>query len=56
MRLISRTDTVSIAQKKHVETDRRPLDRAVLGYSVFTAFVLIVVLLILLFILGRWKN
>lgn len=55
-RLISHTDTVSIAQKKHVETDRRPLDRAVLGYSVFTAFVLIVVLLVLLYILGRWKN
>lgn len=55
-RLISHTDTVSIAQKKHVESDRRPLDRAVLGYSVYTAFVLIVALLVLLYILGRWKN
>lgn len=55
-RLISHTDTISAVQKKHEETDRRPLDRAVLGYSVYTAFVLIFVLLILLFILGRWKN
>lgn len=55
-RLISRTDTISAVQKKHEETDRRPLNRAVLGYSVYTAFVLIFVLLILLFILGRWKN
>lgn len=55
-RLISHTDTISVVQKKHEETDRRPLDRAVLGYSVHTAFVLIFVLLILLFILGRWKN
>lgn len=55
-RLISHTDTVSIAQKKHVESDRRPLDRAVLGYSVYTAFVLIVVLIILLYIIGRLKK
>lgn len=55
-RLISRTDTISAVQKKHIETDRRPLDRAVLGYSVYIAFVLIVVLIILLFILGRWKK
>lgn len=55
-RLISHTDTVSIAQKKHVETDRRPLDRAVLGYSVYIAFVFIVVLIILLYIIGRLKN
>ena len=55
-RLISRTDTISAVQKKHIETDRRPLDRAVLGYFVYTAFVLIVVLIILLFILGRWKK
>lgn len=55
-RLISRTDTISAVQKKHIETDRRPLDRAVLGYFVYTAFVLIVALLILLFILGRWKK
>lgn len=55
-RLISHTDTISAVQKKHEETDRRPLDRAVLGYSVYTAFVLIFVLLILLFILGRWKK
>lgn len=55
-RLISRTDTISTAQKKHVETERRPLDRAVIGYFVYTAFVLIVVLIILLFILGRWKK
>lgn len=51
-RLISHTDTISAVQKKHEETDRRPLDRDVLGYFVYTAFVL----LILLFILGRWKN
>ncbi len=55
-RLISRTDTISAVQKKHEETDRRPLDRAVLGYSVYTAFVLIVVLVILLYIIGRLKN
>lgn len=55
-RLISRTDTISAVQKKHIETDRRPLDRAVIGYFVYTAFVLIVVLIILLFILGRWKK
>lgn len=55
-RLISRTDTISAVQKKHEETDRRPLDRAVLGYIVYTIFVLIVALLVLLFILGRWKN
>ena len=55
-RLISHTDTISAVQKKHEETDRRPLDRAVLGYSVYTAFVLIVVLIILLYIIGRWKN
>nr|DAL26859.1 MAG TPA_asm: Mid2 like cell wall stress sensor [Caudoviricetes sp.] len=56
VRLISRTDTISAVQKKHEETDRRPLDRSVLGYIVYTAFVLIVVLLILLFFLGRRKN
>ena len=55
-RLISRTDTISAVQKKHIETERRPLDRAVLGYFVYTAFVLIVVLLVLLYILGRWKK
>lgn len=55
-RLISRADTISAVQKKHEETDRRPLDRAVLGYSVYTAFVLIFVLLILLYIIGRLKN
>lgn len=55
-RLISRTDTISAVQKKHIETDRRPLDRSILGYSVYTAFVLIVVLIILLYIIGRWKN
>lgn len=55
-RLISRTDTISAVQKKHIETDRRPLDRAVLGYSVYTAFVLIVVLLVLLYIINRLKN
>lgn len=55
-RLISRTDTISTVQKKHIETDRRPLGRAVLGYSVYTFFVLIVVLLVLLYIIGRWKN
>lgn len=55
-RLISRTDTISTVQKKHIETDRRPLDRAVAGYIVYTIFALIVVLIILLYILGRWKN
>lgn len=55
-RLNSRTDTISIAKKKHEETDRRPLDRAVLGYSVYTFFVLIVVLIILLYIIGRLKK
>lgn len=55
-RLISRTDTISAVQKKHIETDRRPLDRAVLGYSVYTFFVLIVLLLVLLYIIGRLKN
>ena len=55
-RLISRTDTISTVQKKHIKTDRRPLDRSVLGYIGYTFFVLIVVLLILLYILGRWKN
>lgn len=55
-RLISHTDTVSIAQKKHIETDRRPLDRSILGYSVYTAFVLIVVLVILLYIIGRLRK
>lgn len=55
-RLISRTDTISAVQKKHIETDRRPLDRAVLGYSVYIAFVLIVLLLVLLYIIGRLKN
>lgn len=55
-RLISRTDTISAVQKKHIETDRRPLDRAVLGYSVYIAFVLIVLLLVLPYILGRLKN
>lgn len=55
-RLISRTDTISAVQKKHIETDRRPLDRAVLGYISYTFFVLIVVLIILLYIIGRLKN
>ena len=55
-RLISRTDTISAVQKKHIETDRRPLDRAVLGYSVYIAFVLIVLLLVLLYIIGRLKK
>lgn len=55
-RLISHTDTISAVQKKHIETDRRPLDRAVIGYSVYTAFVLIVVLIILLYIIGRLKK
>lgn len=55
-RLISRTDTISAVQKKHIETDRRPLDRSVLGYIGYTFFVLIVVLITLLFILGRWKK
>lgn len=55
-RLISRTDTISIAQKKHIETDRRPLDRSVLGNIGYTFFVLIVVLIILLYIIGRLKK
>lgn len=55
-RLISHTDTISIAQKKHVETDRRPLDKSILGYVGYSFFVLIVVLIILLYIIGRLKN
>ncbi len=55
-RLISRTDTISAVQKKHIETDRRPLDRAVLCYFGDTFFVFIVVLIILLYIIGRLKN
>lgn len=55
-RLISRTDTISAVQKKHIETDRRPLDRSILGYIGYTFFVLIVVLIILLYIIGRLKN
>lgn len=55
-RLISHTDTISAVQKKHEETDRRPLDRSILGYIGYSFFVLIFVLLILLFFLGRWKN
>lgn len=55
-RLISHTDTISAVQKKHEETDRRPLDRAVLGYSVYTFFVLIVVLIVLLYLIGRLKK
>lgn len=55
-RLISHTDTISAVQKKHIETDRRPLDRPVLGYSVYIAFVLIVLLLVLPYIIGRLKK
>lgn len=55
-RLISRTDTISAVQKKHIETDRRPLDRAVLCYFGDTFFVFIVVLIILLYIIGRLKK
>lgn len=55
-RLISRTDTISAVQKKHIETDRRPLDRSILGYFVYTAFVLLVLLLVLLYIMGRLKK
>lgn len=55
-RLISRTDTISAVQKKHIETDRRPLDRAVLAYIGLTILILLVVLIILLYILGRWKK
>lgn len=55
-RLISRTDTISAVQKKHIVTDRRPLDRAVLGYVGYSFFVLIVVLIILLYIIGRIKK
>lgn len=56
VRLISRTDTISAVQKKHEETERRSLDRAVAGYIVYTIFVLIVVLIILLYIIGRLKK
>lgn len=55
-RLISRTDTISAVQKKHIETDRRPLDRSILGYIGYSFFVLIVVLIILLYIIGRLKK
>lgn len=56
VRLISRTDTISIDQKKHIETERRPLDKSILGLIGYSFFVLIVVLIILLYIIGRWKN
>lgn len=55
-RLISRTDTISAVQKKHIETDRRPPDRSILGYIGYSFFVLIVVLIILLYIIGRLKK
>lgn len=55
-RLISHTDTISIAQKKHIETDRRPLDKSILGHVGYSFFVLIVVLIILLYIIGRLNN
>ena len=55
-RLISRNDTVSTVQKKNEETRRQPLARSALIYIGYTIFVLVVVLLILLFIRGRWKN
>lgn len=55
-RLISRTDTISIAKKKHEETDRRPLDRSILGYIGYSFFVLIVLLIILLYIIGRLRK
>lgn len=55
-RLISRTDTISAVKKKHIETERRPLDRSILGYIGYSFFVLIVVLVILLYIIGRLRN
>lgn len=55
-RLISHTDTISAVQKKHEETDRRPLDRSILGYIGYSFFVLIVVLVILFYIIGRLRN
>lgn len=55
-RLISHTDTISAVQKKHEETDRRPLDRSILGYIGYSFFVPIVVLFILLYIIGRLRN
>lgn len=55
-RLISRTDTISAVKKKHIETERRPLDRSFLGYIGYSFFVLIVVLVILLYIIGRLRN
>lgn len=55
-RLISSTDTISAVQKKHIETNRRPLDRAVLGYIGYSFFVLILVLVILLYIIGRLRK
>lgn len=55
-RLISHTDTISAVQKKHIETERRPIDRSILGYIGYSFFVLIVVLVILLYIIGRLRN
>lgn len=55
-RLISRTDTISAVKKKHIETERRPIDRSILGYIGYSFFVLIVVLVILLYIIGRLRN
>lgn len=55
-RLISHTDTISAVQKKHEKTDRRPLDRSILGYIGNSFFVLIVVLVILFYIIGRLRN
>lgn len=43
-RLISHTDTVSIAQKKHIETDRRPLDDPILVCIASTIFILLGIL------------
>lgn len=55
-RLFSRTDTISAVKKKHIETDRRPLDRSIFGYIGYSFVVLIVVLVILLYIIGRLRN
>lgn len=55
-RLISRTDTISAVKKKHIETDRRPLDRSIFGYIGYSFVVLIVVLIFLLYIIGRLRN
>ncbi len=55
-RLISHTDTISIAQKKHIETDRRPLDDTFLVCIACTIFGILVGYLCLRHIRDIWKE